>query len=72
LATEYVQVTSGELRTVTRGMSRSDVLKLGTPAARITMFDDGHLVEIYRYQDHDDNLGVVRLTDGSVSSVLVR
>ncbi len=71
-APEIVQVTANELRTLTAGMSRSEVLKIGTPAARITMFDDGHLVEIYRYQNHDDSLGVVRLTDGSVSSVQVR
>jgi hypothetical protein len=38
----------------------------------VTMFDDGHLVEIYRYQDRDVTLGVVRLSDGSVSSVQVR
>ncbi len=65
-------VTANELRTVTAGMARADVLKLGQPAARITMFDDGHLIEIYRYQNHDDSLGVVRLTDGSVSTVQIR
>ncbi len=66
------QMTASELRGVTAGMRRSDVLKLGQPAARISMYDDGHLVEIYRYLDHDADLGVVRLTDGSVSSVQVR
>jgi hypothetical protein len=66
------QVTSAELRGVTAGMRRADVLKLGQPAARITMYDDGHLVEIYRYLNRDADLGAVRLTDGSVSSVQVR
>jgi len=66
------QVTLAELRGVTAGMHRADVLKLGEPAARITMYDDGHLVEIYRYLNRDADLGAVRLTDGSVSSVQVR
>jgi hypothetical protein len=48
------------------------VLKFGAPASRITMIDDGHLVEIYRYQARDTTFGVVRLSDGSVSSVQVR
>src|SRR5580658_6590518 len=42
-------VTAEELKTVTRGMHRADVLKLGTPSARITMYDEGHLIEIYDY-----------------------
>ena len=70
-APEIDPVTSRELRTVSTGMSRSAVLKLGPPAARVTMYDDGHLLEIYRYQDHELSLGTVRLTDGSVSSVQV-
>jgi hypothetical protein len=65
------QVTADDLRTVASGTARRDVLKLGVPASRITMYDDGHLVEIYRYQSRDTTLGVVRLSDGSVSSVQV-
>jgi hypothetical protein len=48
------------------------VLKLGPPSSRITMYDDGHLVEIFRYQARDTTFGVVRLSDGSVSRVEVR
>jgi hypothetical protein len=63
-------VTAEELKTVAVGTDRAEVLKLGAPASRITMFDDdGHLVEIYRYNAHDMTVGVVRLTDGTVSSV---
>jgi hypothetical protein len=47
------------------------VLKLGVPAARITMYDDGHLVEIFRYMSRDTNIGIVRLSDGAVLSVRV-
>jgi hypothetical protein len=64
-------VTAAELRTVAVGANRDDVLKLGTPAARITMFDDGHLVEIYRYVSGDANVGTVQLSDGAVASVQV-
>ena len=65
-------VTPEDLKTLASGTARAEVLKLGAPSSRITMFDDGHLVEIYRYQAHDTTFGVVRLSDGSVSSVQVR
>jgi hypothetical protein len=60
-------VTSDNLRQLSSGTSREDVMKMGIPSARITMADGGHLVETYRYQ----NAGSVRLTDGAVSSVQV-
>ena len=62
-------VTVDDLKTLASGTGRAEVLKLGAPASRITMYDDGHLVEIYRYQSRDATVGVVRLSDGSVSSV---
>jgi hypothetical protein len=67
------QVTVEDLKRVTNGMSREDVLKLGAPSSRIMMDDDeGHLVEVYSYADKDISLGRVRLKDGVVSSVEVR
>jgi hypothetical protein len=69
---ESTPVTREELRLVTTGMQRPDVLRLGIPAAKITMYDDGHLVEIYRYHSNDTTIGAVRLTDGTVSSVVVQ
>ncbi len=65
-------VASADLRTLRSGMSRGEVLKLGAPSARITMYDDGHLLEIYRYVDRETDLGTVRLMDGAVSSVQFR
>jgi hypothetical protein len=65
------QATAEDLKTVASGTSREEVLKLGAPASRITMSDNGHLVEIFRYQTRDTTFGVVRLSDGSVSSVQV-
>jgi hypothetical protein len=64
--------TPEALQTLASGTNRSDVLKLGPPSSRITMFDDGHLVEIFRYQARDTTFGVVRLSDGSVSKVEIR
>jgi hypothetical protein len=66
------QMTADDLKQVSAGMRRGDVLKLGAPASRISMVDEGHLLEIYRYQSSDATLGVVRLTDGAVSNVLIR
>ena len=65
------QVTPDDLKSLASGTGRTDVLKMGAPAARISMYDDGHLVEIYRYQSHDRTIGVVKLSDGTVSSVQV-
>jgi hypothetical protein len=64
--------TPEDLQALASGTNRSDVLKLGPPSSRITMYDDGHLVEIYRYQARDTTFGVVRLSDGTVSNVQVR
>ena len=66
------QATPDDLRGIEKGTPRADVLKLGAPASRVMMYEDGHLLEIYRYMAGDLSFGVVRLSDGTVSSVLVR
>jgi hypothetical protein len=66
------QATLEDLKTLAGGTSREEVLKLGAPSSRITMIDDGHLIEIFQYQNRETTFGVVRLSDGSVSSVEVR
>jgi tetratricopeptide (TPR) repeat protein len=66
------EVSAGDLQKVTAGMSREQLLKLGPPAGRITMDDDGHLIEIYQYSANGASLGAIRLTDGTVSSVEIR
>ena len=66
------EMSQESLKTVSEGMSRADVLKLGAPASRITMFDDGHLSETYSYRQQGQKFGAVRLTDGAVASVEVR
>jgi hypothetical protein len=63
------EMSPEELRKISTGTSRSDVLRLGTPASKITMFDDGHLVELYSYRENGQRFGTLRLTDGAVSSI---
>ncbi len=65
-------VTTDDLKKVASGMNREELLKLGTPASRISMSDDGHLSETYSYTDKDNWIGRVRLVDGAVSSVELR
>lgn len=63
-------VTSAQLKSVVSGTSNSDVVaSLGTPAARITMDDGGHLVEILEYTANGSRSGSIRCTDGHVESV---
>ena len=65
-------MTAADLKQITNGMRREDLLKLGAPASRITMPEDGHLFEVFSYAEKDKSLGRVRLTDGAVSSVEVQ
>lgn len=65
-------VTAEDLRALAAGTPREDVLKIGQPASRITMYDDGHLSETFRYSAGNSMLGVVRLSDGLVTTVELR
>jgi hypothetical protein len=66
------EASAEDLKAIAVGTLREEVLKLGAPASRITMMDDGHLLEIYSYMNSDTALGVVRLSDGAVSRVELR
>jgi len=66
------EATIEDLKAIIPGTGREDLLKLGSPASRITMIDDGHLLEIYSYMTRDMTFGVVRLSDGRVSRVELR
>jgi hypothetical protein len=63
------EMSPEEFHTITTGMPRAAVLRLGIPASKITMFDDGHLLEIYSYHQNGQRFGALRLTDGAVSSI---
>ena len=58
------------LAAVTVGTSRQELLaKAGNPGSRISMGEDGHLVEIFRYSANGATIASVRLADGSVTGV---
>ncbi len=62
---ETWQARSEDLQRVQPGMSRSEVLALGSFGSRITIpEDDGHIREVLQY-DH----ATVRMEDGTVTSV---
>jgi hypothetical protein len=63
------EMSPEEFRTISNGLSRADLLRLGAPASKITMFDDGHLVEVYSYRQNGQKFGTLRLTDGAVSRI---
>lgn len=65
------QATAADLKKIAVGTDRDDFLKLGFPAIRITMFDDGHLLETFRYVTDSGDVGSVSLSDGTVTSVQV-
>ena len=58
-----------DFRNVSNGMTRANVLKFGAPASKITMFEDGHVVEVYSYYQNGQKVGTLHLTDGAVTSV---
>ncbi len=58
-----------DLDAILQGMPRVEVLALGEPSARITMFEDGHLVELYHYRNESLPSGAVRLIDGTVAAI---
>ncbi len=60
------------LRTVSAGTTRADILRMGVPASRITMFENGHLSETYSYRQQGQKVGTVRLSDGAVANVEVQ
>jgi hypothetical protein len=60
-------VTTEDLRRIGPGTNREDLLKLGGFTSRISMVDDGHLAETFRYA-----AGVVHVSDGVVAAVELR
>ena len=63
-------VTTDQLRAVASGATRAEVVAhLGVPSGRISMDDNGHLVEILQYSARGSRVGSVRCRDGRVESV---
>lgn len=64
-------MTADDVRKISVGMTRDQVLKIGEPSSRMTMFEEDHLSETFHYVANDTDLGIVYLTDGVVSNVHV-
>jgi hypothetical protein len=60
------------LQQVNPGMSRVELLHHGEPASKITMYENGHLVEVYSYRENGRKFGTVRLEDGAVANVTIQ
>lgn len=66
------QVSAADLKQVSNGMSREQLLKLGAPSSRMTMDEDGHLIEVFQYSADGEPIGTIHLTDGAVSAIRLR
>jgi len=62
------EMTADTFKTVSSGMSRADLLRMGPPAFKVTMDQAGHLVETYSYHQAGARIGSVQLVDGAVSA----
>ena len=61
-----------EFSKVETGTTRTElVARLGNPSAKIVIPEDGQLREVYHYTGSGVHLGIIRLTDGTVSIVEV-
>ena len=62
--------TAEDFATVQVGASEEQVVAaLGQPESKITIPDDGHLVQIYQYWSNGKQIGTVRLDNGQVVTV---
>ena len=65
--------TAEELAGIHVGASEQElVTALGQPESKVTIPDDGHLVEICQYWSNGRQLGTVRLDNGQVVNVEAR
>jgi hypothetical protein len=61
-----------DLAQIERGMPRETLLALGSPSSKMTLFEEGHLVEVYHYRNQNVASGTVRLRDGAVVTIEAR
>ncbi len=63
------QPTAEDLQSLTTGATREQLAdRMGKPSAKITMAEDGKLVEVYTYR----NAGTVRMVDGTVADIRLK
>jgi len=61
-----------DLALIERGMSRESLLALGRPSSKMTLYEDGHMLEVYQYRNQTLASGTVRLRDGAVLAIEAR
>lgn len=72
LAEEVSAITAQSLTMIASGSTREQVLgNFGTPAARVVIPEGGQIHEVYYYQSGRDTVGTVRMSEGSVTGVIV-
>jgi hypothetical protein len=69
---ERPQVTRDQLASLQPGVSaQNTIAALGRPSARISIPEEGRLLEIYQYSANGHVIGAVRLSGGVVSGVRI-
>jgi hypothetical protein len=69
---ERPQVTRDQLASLQPGISaQNTIAALGRPSARISIPEEGRLLEIYQYSANGHVIGAVRLSGGVVSGVRI-
>ena len=64
------QLTASDFAAIKTGESLESVLgALGTPGSRVTIPDEGHLIEILTYSNGDERVGSVRIDNGQVAAI---
>jgi len=59
------------LAAITVGMKQEDVAqKLGPPLSKVSIPEDGQLIETYRYNTVDGKISIVRFSNGAVTEIL--
>ncbi|MGC4048836.1 MAG: hypothetical protein QM757_04855 [Paludibaculum sp.] len=65
-----VVATPQEFAKLTTGVTKSELTqRLGRASYKISVPEEGHLTEIYRYSNQGETVGTVRVVDGVVSEV---
>jgi hypothetical protein len=64
------QATAEELALIKVGTTEKDLVEaLGRPTSRITIPEEGHMLETYQYRANGKQLGTVRLDNGQVVTI---
>lgn len=70
-AEKLPEIAPEALTQVSKGMKQEDVVaKLGLPASKLSLQDDGIYVESYQYRLAGDKISIVRFSNGIVSEII--